>query len=115
MERLVSPGDLRSSTPTGIRKQGVTHLEMTWQDGHVSLYPAPFLRGSCPCASCVDEISGERRFGQSDVAAEVGFVSLKLVGNYAVRIRFSDGHDTGLYTWAYLRSLARALDEEEDS
>mgnify|MGYP002004601913 FL=1 len=47
----------------------------------------------------------------SELTAE----ELELVGNYAVRIRFSDGHDTGLYTWAYLRSLAKALDEEEVS
>lgn len=40
---------------------------------------------------------------------------LELVGNYAVRIRFSDGHDTGLYTWSYLRSLANSLDEEGKS
>lgn len=101
----MSPGDLRRSTPTGIRKRGVTHLEMTWQDGHVSLYPAAFLRGSCPCASCVDEISGERRFGQGEVAADVGSVSLKLVGNYAVQIDWSDGHSTGLYSFDYLREI----------
>lgn len=36
---------------------------------------------------------------------EVQAVDAELVGNYAIRIRFNDGHDTGIYSWAYLRSI----------
>ena len=57
----------QASTPTEIRKQGTTRLQVTWADGHVSLFEAPTLRGLCPCASCVDEITGEHQCGRKYV------------------------------------------------
>ena len=41
---------------------------------------------------------------------EVGITAVEPVGHYAVRLRFDDGHDTGLYTWAYLRELGETRD-----
>lgn len=95
----------QASTPTEIRKQGKTRLQITWADGHVSSFEAPALRGACPCASCVDEITGERRFGPEDTAAGVEIEGLQLVGNYAVQIDWSDGHSTGIFSFDYLRGL----------
>jgi DUF971 family protein len=95
----------QASTPTEIRNQGKTRLRITWTDGHVSVFEAPFLRGSCPCASCVDEITGERRFGPQNATADVQISGLQLVGNYAVQIDWSDGHSTGIYSFDYLRWL----------
>ncbi len=63
------------------------------------------MRGVCPCASCVDEISGERRYGPSQVAAGISMVKTSLVGSYAVQIDWSDGHSTGIYSFGYLREI----------
>lgn len=60
------------------------------------------------CARCVDEVTGERIVDVEGLDADVAILEMQLVGNYAVKIRWSDGHDTGLYTWAHLRSLCDA-------
>jgi DUF971 family protein len=98
---------LEATTPTEIRKQGATRLQITWGDGHISVFEAPYLRGSCPCASCVDEITGERRYGPDETPPDIGISGLQLVGNYAVQIDWSDGHSTGIYSFEYLRGLCR--------
>lgn len=92
-----------NSTPTEIRKSGPSLLRITWADGHVSEFPARVLRARCPCATCVDENSGRRIFGESQVRPDIAMRKLELVGNYAVRVDWSDGHSTGLYSFDYLR------------
>jgi DUF971 family protein len=58
------------------------------------------------CARCVDEITGERIVDVEGLDPDVAIDDMQLVGNYAVKIRWSDGHDTGLYTWQHLRQLS---------
>ena len=84
-------------------------LDITWPDLGVVRYPFRFLRGRCSCAACVDEFSGRRLVGESDVAEDVSVAGLDPVGSYAVKITWSDGHATGLYTWETLRKLATEL------
>ncbi|HRX87483.1 MAG TPA: DUF971 domain-containing protein [Phycisphaerae bacterium] len=88
-------------------------LTITWKDGVVSTYDTTDLRKNCPCASC----NAERQ--QQSSTAEL-FPILKkdpgkgpptaegarLIGNYALHIQWSDGHDTGIYDFRYLRGLA---------
>lgn len=90
-------------------------LDITWQDGSTSFLPVKYLRRMSPSAEAKtmrDELQANPLTvipggdGEQLVAEE-----LELVGSYAVRIRFSDGHDTGLYTWSYLRTLASKLDQ----
>jgi ATP-binding protein involved in chromosome partitioning len=76
-----------------------------WSDRHVSRFAARELRGRCPCAACVDEVTGERRVGRADVAADVQANELRPVGHYAFQILWSDGHQTGIYSFDYLREL----------
>ncbi len=59
------------------------------------------------CARCVYEITGERMVDVEGLDPEVSIADMQLVGNYAVKIRWSDGHDTGLYTWEHLRALCQ--------
>ena len=91
--------------PVRIERQEGKRIAVEWRDGHRSVYPVPHLRGRCPCANCVDEGSGKRRFFEADAAPDLGFAEVWLVGNYAVGIRFADGHDTGIFTYDYLRSI----------
>jgi DUF971 family protein len=80
-------------------------LRITWNADHIGDYPFHALRCQCNCASCVDENTGFRVLDASAVPADVAVTDMQLVGNYALRIHWSDGHSTGLYTWDYLLSL----------
>lgn len=70
--------------------------------GHTALYPARALRLACPCALCVDEMSGRALLNPDSVGADVRPVSVALVGAYGLKVRWSDGHDTGIYTFERL-------------
>jgi ATP-binding protein involved in chromosome partitioning len=72
--------------------------------GHQALYPARALRLACPCAACVDEMSGRPLLDPAVVPEDVRPVSLALVGAYGLRVQWSDGHGTGIYTFQRLRA-----------
>lgn len=72
--------------------------------GHKALYPARALRLACPCAACVDEMSGRLLLDPGGVPEDVRPVSLALVGAYGLRVQWSDGHGTGIYTFQRLRA-----------
>ena len=80
-------------------------LLIAWQDGRERRLNLVALRGECRCARCVDEITGERILDLDGIDPEVSITAMQLVGNYALKITWSDGHDSGLYTWPHLRSL----------
>jgi DUF971 family protein len=72
--------------------------------GHKALYPARALRLACPCAACVDEMSGRLLLDPAGVPEDVRPVSLALVGAYGLRVQWSYGHCTGIYTFQRLRA-----------
>jgi DUF971 family protein len=80
-------------------------LLVQWHDGLARRLPLVPLRAACMCARCVDEITGERIIDIDGIDPAISIVSMQLVGNYALKILWSDGHDTGLYTWEHLRRL----------
>ena len=80
-------------------------LRIVWQDGLLGRLPLVKLRAECMCARCVDEITGERIVDIDGIDPQIAIQEMQLVGNYALKIRWSDGHDTGLYTWPHLRQL----------
>jgi DUF971 family protein len=86
-----------------LKSEGV--LQITWSDGVIQRYGFVFLRGECVCARCVDEITGERILDRATILADLTLEDMQLVGNYALRIYWSDGHNTGLFTWPLLRKL----------
>ncbi|MCC6491494.1 MAG: DUF971 domain-containing protein [Pirellulales bacterium] len=79
-------------------------LLVSWPDRQDRL-PFHYLRTECGCAQCVNEWTGQRMLDPASIAADVAIVRMELVGNYAVRIQWSDGHSSGLYTWQRLRRL----------
>ena len=81
-------------------------LLLAWPDGCEAKLPLVELRAQCMCARCVDEITGERIVDLDGIDPDISIRELKLVGNYALKISWSDGHDTGLYTWPHLRRLS---------
>ena len=80
-------------------------LEIQWQDGHVSVYEPRYLRLNCPCAGCVDEMTGQRTLMPSMVPEGIYPTAIHYVGRYALQFIWSDGHDTGFYTFETLRRL----------
>jgi DUF971 family protein len=78
-------------------------LNLTWQDGKTTHHRAFDLRAGCPCAGCVDEMTGKRTLRPEDVDPGVAAREVGRVGRYALRIRWSDGHDTGIYSYESLR------------
>jgi DUF971 family protein len=82
-------------------------LELTWEDGLSARLPGPLLRGWCPCATCQGHSPGLRFHDPGPVT----IAGLAEVGAYALNIRFSDGHDTGIYSWEYLRKIDPQLQQ----
>ena len=71
--------------------------------GHRALYPARALRIACACAECVEEMSGRRLLRPESVPEDIRPLRLHLVGAYGLKIDWSDGHNTGIYTFDLLR------------
>ena len=96
--------------PTEVRlKKEEKALEIDFDDGSTFRYPAEFLRVESPSA----EVQGHGPGGKVVVSGRrhVGILELEPVGGYALRIRFDDLHDTGIYSWEYLHGLGRDRDK----
>ncbi len=89
-------------SPRTITRSDPRRLEIEWDNGERSTFSARELRSICPCAACVDELTGVRRQDPSKVPEEMTHADVRLVGNYALAIRFSDGHSTGIYPFGML-------------
>lgn len=101
--------------PVQIRQEGPSMLGISWSDGLESSYPVRALRQACPCAHCIDEITGKRILNPAAVPADIRPLKLEAVGRYAIRIRWSDGHETGLYSFDLLRQLHPRPREDADA
>ena len=92
---------MTAPSPTAIHRADDA-ITITWAATHVGRYPARALRLACPCAACVEEMSGVPLLDPATVPADITPRSLALVGAYALCIGWSDGHATGIYTWEHL-------------
>ncbi len=93
--------------PSAVRAhQDEGFLEIRWSEETVRHYPFKFLRGQCPCAECVDENTGIRTLDLESISEQIRPMHLAFSGNYALKIHWNDGHQTGLYTWDHLHRLA---------
>lgn len=86
-------------------------LRLSWDDDFTGEIEYDRVRGFCPCAGCQGHGTGKVEFRPP--AAPVQPLSIRLVGNYAISIQWSDGHDTGIYRFEFLRKLIE--DEAEAS
>jgi len=100
-------------------------LSVEWEDGSTSYYTVPLLRKLSPAADArqlrEEMESNPLAVLPADVASSLGrplrVESAELVGNYAIRFVFSDGHDAGIYSWDYLLSIdpTRETDSSEET
>lgn len=84
-------------------------IVILWDDGHRSVYPHRYLRLRCPCASCVDEMTGRPTLDPDTVPADIRAVDHLPVGNYGMQFLWSDTHYTGIYTYRALRAACTCI------
>lgn len=80
-------------------------LALCWADGHQQRLSSRDLRLACACAQCRDEMSGAQLLAPDRVPLDIRITRIWSVGNYALGMAFSDGHDTGIYTFKSLRTM----------
>ena len=104
---MIEPTERRGPAiePREIQQEGNTGLRITWGDDVVCHYTAPELRRACPCAQCVNEWTGQRTLKPETISDDLTIGDVNVVGRYALNFRWSDGHETGIYSFRYLREL----------
>lgn len=104
---------MNSSThPVRLNLKRNEQLEIAWSDGRTCVYPIVYLRQKCPCAQCREERDEKKRHPRrltvltgGSSATPLSATDAELVGNYGLKIHWSDGHDAGIYTFDYLREI----------
>jgi DUF971 family protein len=103
-----------STDPEHIAVSKSRGIEIDWKDGHHSSYGVEYLRDWCPCATCTGAHGTEPRAKATEKKPAGPFpmykprermVNIEPVGNYALRIVWSDGHAAGIYSYDHLRQI----------
>jgi DUF971 family protein len=101
-----------STDPEHIAISKSKGIKIDWKDGHSSDYGLMYLRDKCPCATCAGTHGTPPRPPEADNPFPMFKPALKMlgvepVGNYAIRIEWSDGHNTGIYSWEHFRRICQ--------
>lgn len=104
LEGVVRPRGSRT-TAIGFRQRDARTLSMLWEDGHRDDFDVRDLRLACHCALCIEEMSGRKLLDPKTVRPDVSPRVISSIGNYAIGIDWSDGHNSGIYSFDHLRSL----------
>ena len=95
--------------PTNVRApHGSRLLEIAWGDGKQIAYPHEILRGFCPCATCQGHSGSIRYLPDGNLELK----ELEQVGNYALGLHWADNHNSGIYSFRYLRALGELLEAQ---
>lgn len=94
-----------AATPEAVEQTGEFELRIRWSDGADCRYPVRMLRLQCRCAHCIEEMTGRPLLREEDVPADVKPINIAPVGRYALQFSWTDGHDSGIYTFENLRAL----------
>jgi DUF971 family protein len=102
-----------STDPEHIAISKSKGIQIDWKDGHHSDYGLVWLRDKCPCASCTGAHGTEPRKPETGTPATpfpmfkpaLKMLAVEAVGNYAIRINWSDGHNSGIYSYEHFRSI----------
>jgi DUF971 family protein len=95
--------------PTEIRvSTDRRNLTIAFEDGQQFVVPAELMRVLSPSAEVQGHGPGQKKTVPGKINVEISQIAA--AGNYAIRVTFSDGHDSGIFTWKYLRELGLRLD-----
>lgn len=108
-------GDAVRPAKVRVDKTGGTGVTINWRDGHQSHWSFRWLRDACPCATCHEAREAEGRAPGQAKPKPVSLLPLyeaplrpqeiEPVGKYALKFNWTDGHDSGIYSWDYLRNV----------
>ena len=106
--------------PTGLSLPQPDRLLIEWSDGEKRLVRVRELRENCPCATCREKHSQPAKpldLKSLPILTDAQLQPLRIVkmqplGNYAYNVAFSDGHDTGIFTFELLRELGETVSEK---
>lgn len=108
-EDAVTPAKVR------VKKSEGTGMEIDWRDGHTSSWTFAWLRDACPCATCHEEREHSGRAAGEPKPKPQSLlpmyqepprpVEVTPVGKYALKFKWNDGHEAGIYSWEYLRRV----------
>ena len=109
------PADAVTPKKVRVMKTEGSGVAVEWKDGHVSEWSFAWLRHACPCATCVEERAGSgRKPGEAKPKPLLALyeppvhpVEVTPVGKYAMKFKWSDGHESGIYSWDYLRRVCQ--------
>ena len=104
--------DGAAEVPIALDRRDDRTLVLRWQDGNDQQIDIRNLRLACRCAACVDEMNGRAVLDPATVPLNIVPTRIRSLGNYAIGVSFSDGHQSGIYTFGHLRSMVTA--EVED-
>src|SRR5579862_3712537 len=104
--RTANMGADNRPIPSKVELRSRQQLAISWSDQKETLLNCYDMRVQCPCAQCVDEMTGARRLDPSSVAKDVWPQNIAPVGRYALHFQWSDGHSSGIYTFEHLRKMA---------
>lgn len=105
------------TNPSEIRKLPDSSISILWSDGQSSIIAAERLRKACPCAQCLHakgDNSHEKpltakksmlKVVTSSITEETKLIKIWPIGNYAIGLEWADGHNTGIYSFNYLREI----------
>ena len=103
--------------PTDLKLADDETLLVTWADGQVRRYAIADLRKQCPCANCREKRMAEEKEPPTllpvlpmSEAQPLKLLGMQPMGNYAYVLAFNDGHDTGIYTFEFLRALGEVVE-----
>ena len=122
---LASPTAATDPTSVKVNLTAGTGVDIEWADGHVSHYTFVFLRDACPCAMCNEEREKSGRKPGAPPKLAPGAlpmfkpaakpISAEGIGKYAIKFKWNDDHDLGLYSWKYLREVCPCAECETAS
>ena len=115
LEGAARPGG-SLTTPIGFLRRDPRTLSILWEDGRRDDFDVRDLRLACRCALCIEEMSGRKLLDPKTVRSDVSPRQIVSIGNYAIQFDWSDGHNSGIYSFNDLRALgARAAPENVES
>lgn len=94
--------------PISIKRQKISLLEISWNSGYSAIIRLKSLRDECPCAQCSESLGQKTKDMPEMLAVALGMyelTALEMVGNYAVKPKWKDNHQEGMFTWEILKDI----------
>lgn len=100
---------MENLVPVALEKTNERTLKISWSDATYNEYDVRKLRYNCTCAKCVNEWNGERIITLESIPKNMKPLKIDSVGNYAIKITWADGHDSGIYSYNSLKNVLPPL------